>query len=102
VRNLTNLSKILTSADASSSAVISRGRRVVVDTLYSNIVCSERLLQRKNEGRANNTSDIACLGGSAGEDQGEGLADAIDDIVTGYANGRYTLAAGDCACNLRC
>jgi len=96
---LDELSKILAATNASSGTIISRSCWVVVDTLYGNIVCSERLLQRKNERWTDDASNVACLGSSTSKEEGERLADAVHNVVPSHTDRRYTLTASDCACN---
>ena len=54
---------------------------VVVDTLHGHVVRADTGLQSSHKRRTNDAADVAGFKGTTGEDQGEGLADAGEDVV---------------------
>ena len=77
----TYTSHVNTTRDASAEEKRRNVSRVVVDTLYRDVVRTDTGLQCSNEGWADDATNVAGFEGAPGEDQGEGLADAGENIV---------------------
>ena len=92
---MTYSSHVDTTRDASAKEKRRDVSRVIVDALHRNIVRADTGLQCSDEGWTYDAADVAGFEGATGEDQGEGLADAGENIVVVDSKEVCISTAGD-------
>ena len=70
--------------------------RVVVDALDGDVGGAELGRQRGDERGADDPADVAALEGAAREDEGEGRAEPVEDVVARLPRQGRVRAAEDC------